>query len=132
RRLGGKGEQAYNGAGRGDTPAPLPLSAAGMHFLDLTLPGALANLALDEPLLLGADAGGGEVLRLWERPRPAVVRGAGSALREDADEEACAADGVPLLRRASGGGTVLLGSGCLLFSLVLSYERDPRLAEVRP
>jgi lipoate-protein ligase A len=45
---------------------------------------------------------------------------------------ACAADGVPILRRSSGGGTVLLGRGCLLYSLILDYQRDPALAEVRP
>lgn len=104
-----------------------------VRFLDLTLPSAAENLALDEALLLAAEAGhGGEVLRLWEWPRPAVVIGSGCRLAEDVDEAACAADGVPILRRASGGGTVLLGTGCLLYSLVLPYERDPALAEVRP
>src|SRR6266516_1021545 len=104
-----------------------------MQFLDLTLPSAVANLALDEALLLEAEAGhGGEVLRLWEWPSAAVVLGSGGVLREDVDEDACAADGVPVLRRSSGGGTVLLGRGCLLFSLVLAMDRSPALAAVRP
>jgi lipoate-protein ligase A len=104
-----------------------------MQFLDLTLPSAVANLALDEALLLEAEAGrGGEVLRLWEWPQPAVVLGSGCVLREDVDEDTCAADGVPVLRRSSGGGTVLLGRGCLLFSLVLAFDRSPALAAVRP
>jgi len=103
-----------------------------MHYLDLTLPSPAENLALDEALLLQAEAGqGGEALRVWEWPRPAVVLGSGCRLAEDVDETACLADGVPLLRRSSGGGTVLLGRGCLLFSLVLAYERDPALAEIR-
>src|SRR5262249_29824746 len=38
--------------------------------------------------------------------------------------------GVPILRRGSGGGTVLLGSGCLIFSLVLAYDRHPHLADL--
>jgi lipoate-protein ligase A len=102
-----------------------------MHFLDLTLPGPAEDLALDEALLLAAEAGeGGEVLRLWEWPQPAVVLGAGGRLAEDVNEPACRADGVPLLRRASGGGTVLLGAGCLCFSLVLSYDRDPALTQI--
>jgi lipoate-protein ligase A len=102
-----------------------------MHFLDLTLPEAAANLALDEALLLEADEGrGGEVLRVWECRRPVVVLGAGCWLAQDVDEAACERDGVPILRRASGGGTVLLGPGCLLYSLVLSYERDPALQDV--
>src|SRR5262249_50988062 len=73
-----------------------------------------------------------EVLRLWEWPQPAVVLGSGCVLREEVDENACAADGVPVLRRSSGGGTVLLGRGCLLFSLVLAIDRSPALSAVRP
>jgi lipoate-protein ligase A len=104
-----------------------------MRFLDLTLPTPADNLALDEALLLQAESGrAGEVLRLWEWPRPAVVLGSGGVLADDVDEEACAAEGVPVLRRSSGGGTVLLGGGCLLFSLVLRLDRAPELAEVRP
>src|SRR5271165_3148381 len=99
-----------------------------MHTLDLTLPTPAENLALDEALLLRAEDGaGGEVLRLWEWPRPAVVLGAGCRLAEDVDEAACVADGVPILRRSSGGGTVLLGQGCLLFTLVLRHDRDAAL-----
>jgi lipoate-protein ligase A len=104
-----------------------------MHLLDLTLPTAAENLALDEALLLEAAAGrGGEVLRLWESPEYAVVLGAGCVLAEDVDEAACLADRVPVLRRASGGGTVLLGPGCLCYSLVLSYDRGPALRAITP
>lgn len=104
-----------------------------MHFLDVTLPTLAENLALDEALLLEADAGrGGEVLRLWEWPTFAVVLGAGCRLAEDVDESACRSDGVPILRRASGGGTVLLGPGSLLFSLTLAYDRADELREIRP
>src|SRR5437762_2065530 len=82
-------------------------------------------------LLLEAEAGqGGEVLRLWEWPELAVVVGAGCRLADDVNESACLADGVPILRRSSGGGTVLLGPGCLLFSLVLAYDRSPELREI--
>lgn len=100
-------------------------------FLDLTLTTPAANLALDEALLLTAEAGqGGEILRLWEWPSPAVILGAGCRLADDVIEEACQADGVPILRRASGGGTVLLGAGCLCYSLVLAYERSAALESI--
>ena len=103
-----------------------------MRFLDLTLPTAAANLALDEALLLRAEAGvGGEVLRVWEWPRPAVVLGSGCRLADDVHDAACQADGIPILRRSSGGGTVLLGAGCLLYSLILDGERAPDLAGIR-
>jgi lipoate-protein ligase A len=103
-----------------------------MRWLDLTLPDLAANLALDEALLLEAEAGDlGEVLRVWEWASPAVILGAGCRRSEDVNVAACQADGVPILRRASGGGTVLLGRGCLLYSLVLAYDRSPLLREVR-
>ena len=104
-----------------------------MLYLDRALPSAAENLALDEALLLEAEAGrGGEVLRVWEWPATAAVLGSGCRLAEDVDEWACAADGVPVLRRASGGGTVLLGPGCLLYTLVLDQERDPVLSQIQP
>src|SRR3954462_7408222 len=101
-----------------------------MRLLDLTLPTLNANLALDEALLLDAEAGVPEVLRFWEWPDAAVVLGAGGKVAEEANVVECDTAKVPIVRRSSGGGTVLLGSGCLLYSLVLSYERDPRLADL--
>lgn len=102
-----------------------------MRYLEATLPTLAENLALDEALLLEAEAGrSGEVLRLWEWPQPAVVLGSGGKLLEDVDEAACSAANVPILRRSSGGGTVLLGQGCLCYSLVLAYERSPALREI--
>jgi lipoate-protein ligase A len=60
------------------------------------------------------------------------VLGAGGQLAQEVDEDACRLDHVPIFRRSSGGGTVLLGGGCLLYSLVLDYGRTPVLAEIRP
>src|SRR5215207_9147059 len=103
-----------------------------MEFVDVTLDTLNENLALDEALLLEAEAGrGGEVLRVWEWPQPAVVLGAGGRIADDVDVEACERDGVPLARRSSGGGTVLLGPGCLLYSLVLRYDRAAELRDIR-
>jgi lipoate-protein ligase A len=102
-----------------------------MRYLDRTLPTAEENLALDEALLLEADAGrGADLLRVWHLEQQAVVLGAGCSLAHDVNEAACRADGVPVLRRSSGGGTVLLGHGCLCYSLVLRYEFDPALGEI--
>lgn len=102
-----------------------------MHFLDRTLPSLAENLALDEALLLAAEQGGAEVLRLWESATAAVVLGAAAEIHKEVHLDACGADGVPIGRRSSGGGTVLLGSGCLIFTLILSYERAAELREIR-
>jgi len=101
-----------------------------MHFLDTVLPTLAENLALDEALLLDAEAGGSETLRLWRWPTHAVVLGAGGKLADDVHERGVRADGVPILRRSSGGGTVLLGAGCLLYSVILRFDRDPALTDL--
>ena len=91
-----------------------------MNYLDLTLPTPAENLACDEALLDRAEtAGGPAVLRFWESPRPFVVLGYANKVAEEVNVEACRAAGVPILRRCSGGGTVLQGPGCLNYSLVL-------------
>ena len=102
-----------------------------MRLLDRTLPTLIDNLALDEALLLDAEAGAGDVLRFWEWPNPAVVLGAGGQRHAEVDVARCRHDGVPIVRRASGGGTVLLGPGCLLYSLVLRMVDTPELADLR-
>lgn len=101
-----------------------------MHFLDRTLPTLEENLALDEALLLQAEQHSLEVLRLWEWPGEAVVLGAGGRLLQEVHLDRCQHDRVPVLRRSSGGGTVLLGPGCLLFSLIVPYRRHPALADL--
>ncbi|MCX7718415.1 MAG: lipoate--protein ligase family protein [Candidatus Sumerlaeaceae bacterium] len=103
-----------------------------MLTLDLTLPTPEENLALDEALLDEAEAGGGpEVLRFWESDRHFVVLGAGCALREDVIVPACRADGIPILRRASGGGTIVQGPGCLNYALVLDRIARPEVSSIR-
>jgi lipoate-protein ligase A len=101
-----------------------------MRLLDLTLPSLAENLALDEALLVAAEEGSSEVLRLWEQPTYAVVVGSGGSVSIDVNLAACETAGIPILRRASGGGTVLVGPGCLCFTLVLNYEHAPRLNEI--
>jgi lipoate---protein ligase len=101
-----------------------------MHLCETTLPTLAENLALDEALLLHAEAGGPETLRLWEWSRRAVVIGAAGRLADEIDEDACRTDVVPIGRRSSGGGTVLLGAGCLLYTLILRFDRAPALADL--
>lgn len=101
-----------------------------MQRLDLTLPTLAENLALDEALLLDVQAGGPATLRFWNWPHLAVVVGAGGKLNQEADLERCTVEEVPVVRRSSGGGTVLLGPGCLLYTLALPMDMNPALADL--
>lgn len=97
-----------------------------MKYLDLSLPSPAGNLALDEALLEGCESGRSEaVLRFWESPVPFVVVGYANEAAREVNLSACRALGVPVLRRISGGGTVVQGPGCLNYSLVLPIADDP-------
>ncbi len=89
-----------------------------MLFLDLTLPTAAEDLALDEALMETAASDSVGVLRIWERPDWCVVVGRSSRVQDEVHLEICRQAGVPVLRRASGGAAVLLGGGCLIYTLI--------------
>ena len=102
-----------------------------MTYFEMTLPTAAENVALDEAMVMAAEEGsGGEAIRVWELDHRAVVLGASGRRAEDVDLGACRADGIPIARRSSGGGTVLIGPGALNFTVVLPVEADPRLRAV--
>ena len=102
------------------------------RLLDLTLSSPVENLALDDALLDELDEHGGEpVLRFWESDRYFVVLGPRCRLIDDVHIAACEQDGIPVLRRGSGGGTVLQGPGCLSYAFVLPLTFHPDLANIR-
>ncbi|HUY92062.1 MAG TPA: lipoate--protein ligase family protein, partial [Pirellulales bacterium] len=103
-----------------------------MLLLDLTLPSAEANLALDEALLEQAEASGRpqECLRLWEPAGPLVVIGRSSLAEQEVDEAACRRRGAPIFRRTSGGAAIVAAPGCLMYAVVLSLELRPQLRSI--
>lgn len=89
------------------------------------------HLAADEALLRSAERGEGglgESLRFYEFAVPVVILGVGTRWREEVLDSGCRADGVPVYRRCSGGGTVVFAPGCLGYSLVLDTEARPEMA----
>lgn len=112
-------------------PSPDDPVPAGFRYLEHTDREIAWNLALDDALLIAAEEeGGGSVLRVWEPDRLAVVLGASCRLIEDVDVALCRSDGVPIARRSSGGGTVVVGPGTLNVTVVLPNHAAPGLQAV--
>jgi len=79
-------------------------------------------LAWEEALLDLVDSGTEDLLWFWEPATPFVVVGYGQSRAREAHLAACAREAVPVLRRSSGGGTVLQGPGCLSYGLALRIQ----------
>ncbi len=94
-----------------------------MNLCDLTLGTPEENLACDEVLLDVCEAGGSdELLRLWALPKYFVVLGYANQAGREVNLAYCRQLTVPVLRRCSGGGTVLQGPGVLNYSLILRAD----------
>jgi lipoate-protein ligase A len=100
-----------------------------MDLFDLTLPTPEENLALDEALLERAEESESprEMLRTWETSEPFVVLGRSSQATREVNLEVCRQRGIRVLRRTSGGASVVVAPGSLMYAVVLSYERRPAL-----
>jgi lipoate---protein ligase len=98
-----------------------------LRVIDRTFASPEENLAFDDGLLV---EGGRETLRFWESPVHFVVLGRSGTLEKEVNVAACQAAGIPVLRRSSGGGTVLQGPGCLNYTLALSLASSPALTNV--
>ena len=89
------------------------------------------HLAMDEAALLQADQGTmGESLRLWEFSRQVVVLGRSSKVQYEVDLPYCQQMDVPVLRRCSGGASIVGGPGCLMYSVVINLDRQRELRKI--
>jgi lipoate-protein ligase A len=98
-----------------------PVTVPPARWLDVCLPTVAENLALDEALLAEVhDAPGAEaIVRTWMPAAPTVVLGSSSQISQEVDLDACRSRGVELVRRPSGGLTVTVGPGCLMWSVIM-------------
>lgn len=95
-----------------------------MLLKDISLPTPQENILYDNVLLELAERGEGEeTLRFWESRELFIVLGRIGNPAADLHITKVLADRIPVLRRSSGGGTVLQGKGCLNYTLLLSKER---------
>ncbi len=104
-----------------------------MFLIDCTLPTMVENVALDEALLLDAEQQSEpiEFLRIWEPQQLAVVMGRSGQVNKETLPDACKNDHIPVIRRSSGGGTILAGPGCLMYALILNHEIHPDSQEIQ-
>ncbi|MBT3889324.1 MAG: lipoate--protein ligase family protein, partial [Planctomycetaceae bacterium] len=102
-----------------------------MQLFDNTLNSPVENIALDETLLRYAEQHNSTIdcLRVWEPKQYAVVMGRSGQIEAEINLPACQQDNVMVLRRASGGGTVLTGPGCLMYALVLNLDQHPQFRD---
>ncbi len=81
------------------------------------------NLAYDDVLLEECESHSlKEILRFWESSTYFIVLGRANQAKLEVNIEACKNDTIPILRRSSGGGTVLQGPGCLNYSLIIKID----------
>src|SRR5271154_1634639 len=103
-----------------------------MKFRDISFPTPQENIAFDDVLLnLAEKHEAGEYLRFWESSCIFVVLGKIGRADIDVNDVHTQKDNIPVLRRSSGGGTVVQGPGCLNYTLVLSKQKHPELNDLR-
>lgn len=117
-----------------------------MLYLPVTRASLPLNLALEEALLEAAEAAVGEsedertsmsgdaetgaiheYLRLWESPEYAVIVGRSSSVEREVRVDRCKSESIPILRRCSGGASVVIGPGCLMYAVMLDLRKRPML-----
>lgn len=82
-------------------------------------PDAVRGIELDFALLDSAN--GQAKSRVWSSGQPAVVLGVSRELEAEVVLKECDKRGVAVLRRASGGGTVVIGPGTVQYAFVLPH-----------
>ena len=99
-----------------------------MRRLPLTIMDEQTGVADDERWLDVAEKSEKceESIRFRESPQLEVVLGRSGVPAMELELLACEQDGVSITRRSSGGGTVLLGPGCLVYAMILERSRRSR------
>ncbi|MCE2412594.1 lipoate--protein ligase family protein [Candidatus Poribacteria bacterium] len=88
------------------------------RLLNMGANSAAMNMAIDEAILLGQQEHPKPTLRFYEWSSPAFSFGYFQDIASEVDVEACRADGIELVKRMTGGGTVVHGWE-LTYTLVL-------------
>jgi len=71
-----------------------------------------------------------ESFRVWRFTEPTVILGRSSRIDEEVDRAWCAARGIDVLRRCTGGASVVGGPGCLMYSVVVRVPGEGGLRKI--
>lgn len=103
-----------------------------MRLLIHTATSPAADLALEESIHTAIEDGlSPNTWRLWQAAEPALVLGTGQESAKELDLDAALAENVPVLRRHSGGGAVLIGPGVINFSAFYLFKDLPGSETIR-
>jgi lipoate-protein ligase A len=100
-----------------------------MQLFAKTLDPDIFNVVFDEALLEEAERepDHSEVLRLWHPSKPLAVIGRSSPWQTEVNHAFCQQENIPVVRRCSGGQSIVTGPGCLMYAVLLDYRRRPEL-----
>ena len=101
-------------------------------LIDYTDPLPEENLSIDLRLLKNLEEkSGAPTLRFWESNSYFVVLGSSNKAEIECNLDTCKTDKIPILKRCSGGGTVLQGPGCLNYALILDINSHNELKQIK-
>ena len=89
------------------------------------------NIALDEALFLSAIDSRDSIIRLWTNKNPCIYLGLSKKHKQEFFQDHCSNDNIPIIRRFSGGGTVLHSKGNLNFSFIFPLEQYKNLQNLK-
>lgn len=103
-----------------------------MIVKDISFAAPQENILYDDVLFSLAESGEAkEAIRFWESKQLFVVLGRIGNAHDDIHAGQVRKDYIPVLRRSSGGGTVLQGQGCLNYTFILSKDRGRQISDLR-
>jgi lipoate---protein ligase len=104
-----------------------------IDFINHSFDTPAENLAFEEVLLrpFSKTEGLNPMLRIWENKQTCVVIGRAEEINKQVHLEKAKLKNIPVIRRVSGGGTVIHGPGNLNCSFFLPYELHENLNNIK-
>ena len=88
------------------------------------------ELERDLCMLEAAENDGCYAFRTWTTPRTTVVVGRAVEIKDEVRVGFCREQAIDVVRRPSGGRSVVVGKGTLQYAFALPYSLDPELATI--